>query len=102
MAVTVAPGSTPPLESATVPLICAVAWAHAAVARNRTRTLPSPIRNTRFIQPLLKAAVRRRCGPLDYAVFSQRFHRRLVQPQPAKHLTGVGAKRRTNPGGAAR
>ena len=40
IATTVTPGSTPPLESATVPLICAVACAHALVDASR-RTIPT-------------------------------------------------------------
>ena len=40
VAVTVAPGRTPPLESLTVPVICAVAWASAAVAVRARRRAP--------------------------------------------------------------
>src|SRR6476646_402674 len=49
MATTVTPGSTAPLESATVPLICAVACAHALVAASR-RTAPTRTPLKRFIQ----------------------------------------------------
>src|SRR5881396_2253119 len=50
MAVTLAPGRTPPLESLTVPLICAVAWARAPVAVNVTsRPLHNRQLRTRFI-----------------------------------------------------
>src|SRR5262245_1045462 len=55
MATTVTPGSTAALESETVPLICAVAWAHAVVAARR-RTVPTRTPHVRFIQlpPLTK------------------------------------------------
>src|SRR5687767_4093064 len=50
IATTVTPGNTPPLESATMPLICAVACAHAFVAASR-RTIPtSRVRDTRIIK----------------------------------------------------
>src|SRR5690242_12077927 len=54
MATTVTPGSTAPLLSATVPLICAVACAHAVVAASRRRITPTRVPHVRFIQFLLE------------------------------------------------
>src|SRR4051812_11820077 len=54
MATTVTPGRTAPLLSATLPLICAVAWAHALVEASRRRTTPTRIPEVRLIQPLLE------------------------------------------------
>ena len=48
-AITVTPGSTAPLESATVPLICAVAWAHTCAAQSRTTIRASSGRDMRLI-----------------------------------------------------
>src|SRR5688572_30108805 len=82
MAVTVAPGRTPPLVSVTVPLICAVAWAHATVANTRTRTLPNPIRNTRVIRTLL----RRQAPPRDIlVVWAIRLRPLSAGPRPPGH-----------------
>src|SRR5436190_13927257 len=50
MATTVTPGRTAPLLSATLPLICAVAWAHALVETRRSAKKPSSTRGTRPIQ----------------------------------------------------
>jgi MFS family permease len=51
IATTVTPGSTPPLESATVPLICAVACARATPgARSRMNRAPSTSRMRRLIE----------------------------------------------------
>src|SRR5436190_13231435 len=53
MATIVTPGRTAPLLSATLPLICAVAWAHALVVARSRRSTPTKVPRVRFIQGLL-------------------------------------------------
>src|SRR5258705_12983431 len=54
MATTVTPGRMAPLVSATMPLICAVACAHAFEADRSRRTTPTKVPQLRFIHCLRK------------------------------------------------
>src|SRR6266850_5918154 len=57
MALTVAPGRTPPLESLTVPLICAVAWARPVAGRATSRPPHNRQLRTYFMASLLVRGV---------------------------------------------
>src|ERR1041384_3003416 len=58
MATIVTPGRAAPLLSATLPLICAVAWAHALVVARSRRSTPTKVPRERFIQGLLNEGSR--------------------------------------------
>src|SRR2546425_2978634 len=80
VATTVTPGRTAPLVSTTLPLICAVAWAHAFVAVSRRTNTPTRAPLVRFIQCLLLVTLDAIAAGASVVVDDECPCQRLVNP----------------------